>query len=151
LSENSSTALTWALKLADKFGAKVVLFHTAGDIAQMVDIAAKSQLGDQGWHALKKKIEHDAINIMKKRVEHVCAEAPDDIPSCPFLVEEIVVKRGYPVDKILCEAEDKNCDVVVMGTHDKGKLAKALTGSTARRVLRRCKKPVFVIPLPSAH
>jgi nucleotide-binding universal stress UspA family protein len=88
---------------------------------------------------------------MKKRVEHVCAEASGDIPSCPFLVEEVVVKRGYPVDRILCEAENKNCDVVVMGTHDKGKLHKALTGSTAQRVLRRCKKPVFVIPLPSAH
>jgi nucleotide-binding universal stress UspA family protein len=117
----------------------------------MVDIAAKSQLGDQGWHVLKKKIEHDAINIMKKRVQQVCAEASGDIPSRPFLLEEIVEKRGYPVDKILCEAEHKNCVVVVMGTHDKGKLAKALTGSTARRVLRRCKKPVFVIPLPSAH
>ena len=33
LSENSSTALTWALKLADRFGAKVVLFHTEEEIS----------------------------------------------------------------------------------------------------------------------
>ena len=100
---------------------------------------------------MKEKIKRDAIDIMKKRTRHVCNKDLSEITSCPFLVEEIVVKRGFPVDKILSEAEDKNCDVVVMGTHEKGKLHKVLMGSTARRVLRRCKKPVFVIPLPSTN
>ena len=151
LSENSSIALTWALKLADRFGAKIVLFHTEEEISQMGEIVIASQLGDQRYRELKEKIKRDAIDIMKKRTQYVCNEGLSEITSCPFLVEEIVVKRGYPVDKILCEAEDKNCDVVVMGTHEKGKLHKVLTGSTARRVLRRSKKPVFVIPLPSTN
>jgi len=147
LSENSSAALSWALTLANKFGAKVVLFHTNEKVSQMGDIGITSQLGEQRWQEMKEKIKHDAIDIMKKRVENVCDEASSDIPACPFLVEEIVVKRGYSVNKILCEAEDRNCDIVVMGTHKAGKLHNALMGSTARRVLRRSKTPVFIIPL----
>lgn len=151
LSEKSPTALRWALTLANKLGAKVVLFHTKEEISQMAKIGIDSHLGDQRWQELKEKIARDAIDIMKKRMEHVCEEASSDIPSCPFLVEEIIVKRGNPVDKILCEAEEKNCDIVVMGTHQGGKLHNALMGSTARRVLRRSKTPVFVIPLSAEN
>ena len=151
LSENSSAALSWALTLANKFCAKVVLFHTNEKISQMTDIGITSQLGDKQWQVLKEKIKRDAIEIMKKRAEHVCNKDLSEITSCPFLVEEIIVKRGYPVDKILCEAEDRNCDIVVMGTHQGGKLYNALMGSTARRILRRSKKPVFVIPLPAKN
>jgi len=35
-----------------------------------------------------------------------------------------------------------------MGSHGQGALADAVIGSTARKVLRQFKKPVFVVPLP---
>ena len=35
-----------------------------------------------------------------------------------------------------------------MGTHSKGIIANTFLGSTAKRVLRRTRKPVFIIPLP---
>jgi nucleotide-binding universal stress UspA family protein len=68
--------------------------------------------------------------------------------SCPFIVEDILIKEGIPVDEILKTADSKDCDMVVMGTHGYGMLADALIGSTARRVVRRCKKPVMVIRRP---
>jgi len=68
--------------------------------------------------------------------------------SCPFLVDEILVQEGIPVDEILKAVDSKNCDMIVMGTHGYGMFADALIGSTARRVVRRCKKPVMVIRLP---
>jgi nucleotide-binding universal stress UspA family protein len=36
----------------------------------------------------------------------------------------------------------------VMGTHGHGTLADVMMGSTARRVLRRSRKPVLVVRLP---
>ena len=39
-------------------------------------------------------------------------------------------------------------DFVVMGAHGHGVLEDAMIGSTSRRVLRRCKKPVLVVRLP---
>jgi nucleotide-binding universal stress UspA family protein len=38
-----------------------------------------------------------------------------------------------------------------MGTHGKGVIQNTFLGSTSRRVLRRTRKPVFVIPLPKGE
>jgi nucleotide-binding universal stress UspA family protein len=38
-----------------------------------------------------------------------------------------------------------------MGTHSKGVIANTFLGSVAKRVLRRTRKPVFVIPLPQGE
>jgi nucleotide-binding universal stress UspA family protein len=35
-----------------------------------------------------------------------------------------------------------------MGTHGKGILGNTFLGSTAKRVLRRTRKPIMIIPLP---
>jgi len=35
-----------------------------------------------------------------------------------------------------------------MGTHEKGNIKITFLGSTAKQVLRRTRKPVFIIPLP---
>jgi len=59
-----------------------------------------------------------------------------------------IVVRGNPVEEILKYSEEKNCDLIVMGIHGHGTLVDAMMGSTARRVLRRSKKPVLVVRLP---
>ena len=65
-----------------------------------------------------------------------------------FVTDEIVVIRGNPVDEILEQAEKRDCDLIVMGTQGHGFLEDVLLGSTARRVIRRSKKPVLVVRLP---
>jgi nucleotide-binding universal stress UspA family protein len=71
-----------------------------------------------------------------------------ELASHPFKVDDILVKIGIPEEKILQEVDKGDFDVVVMGTHGHGAFADAMMGSTARRVLRRSKKPVLVVRLP---
>ncbi|MFC1577428.1 universal stress protein [Thermodesulfobacteriota bacterium] len=52
------------------------------------------------------------------------------------------------IQKILSKAQELNCDEIIMGTHSKGIIANTFLGSTAKRVLRRSRKSVFIIPLP---
>jgi len=61
------------------------------------------------------------------------------------------VKIGNPVEEILQEVDASGCDMVVMGTRGHGIMADAMMGSTSRRVLRRCKKPVLVVRLPEGE
>lgn len=70
------------------------------------------------------------------------------MPSCPFLVHEIIVEIGEPVDAILAWVENSGCDIVVMGARGRGMIVNALIGSVSRRVVRRCRKPVLVVRLP---
>ena len=64
-----------------------------------------------------------------------------------FVTDEILVERENSVEQILKTADERNCDLVVMGSHGHGVIEEALIGSTARRVVRRSKKPVLVVRL----
>ena len=41
-----------------------------------------------------------------------------------------------------------DCDAIVMGNHGKGIISQTFLGSVSKQVLRRTRKPVFIIPLP---
>jgi len=57
-------------------------------------------------------------------------------------------KAPRGVKSYLEKADEFGCDLIVMGTHGKGRIAHAFLGSVAEKVLQRSKKPVFTIPLP---
>jgi len=42
----------------------------------------------------------------------------------------------------------ENKRVIFMGTHGQGGVSRTFLGSMAKKVLRRTRKPVFIIPLP---
>ena len=65
--------------------------------------------------------------------------------------ESIELCEGFPAEMILSKADELNCDAIIMGTHSKGIIANTFLGSTAKRVLRRTRKPVFIIPLPKGE
>jgi len=71
-----------------------------------------------------------------------------DDPKGANRVQRIEISQGFPAEEILEKANELECDAIVMGTHSKGLIANTFLGSVAKRVLRRTRKPVFIIPLP---
>jgi nucleotide-binding universal stress UspA family protein len=102
------------------------------------------------WPYLKRpqnKREHLAI---KEAPHQFSEDAKQQQEGAGFTTDEIVVERGNPVEEIRKNAEERNCDLIVMGTYSQGTLAGVMLGSTARRVIRRSKIPVLVVRLPEA-
>jgi len=60
---------------------------------------------------------------------------------------ETYVLRGKPYNKILEFADDKEVDLIVIGSHSAPPLQKVLLGSTAERVIHKAKVPVLVVPI----
>lgn len=60
---------------------------------------------------------------------------------------ELRVTHGEPWEKILEVLTETSADLVVMGTHGRKGLDRAIFGSTAERVLRRSRVPVVAVPL----
>jgi nucleotide-binding universal stress UspA family protein len=147
LSENSRIALTWAFLLAQTHDATVVLFHCVDAIPQGREGVIKTYLGGQRWQTAKAALEKEAASMLKIRVEQFCDENKNKIDSCPFLLDDVVVTRGYAINQIIRAAEERECDIVVMGTHNSRKIYQHLMGSTAQRLIQRSGKPVFVVPL----
>jgi nucleotide-binding universal stress UspA family protein len=60
--------------------------------------------------------------------------------------------EGEPDETILRVARESNCDLIVMGTHGRTGLRRALMGSVAEQVVRLATCPVLTVnsPFPQA-
>jgi nucleotide-binding universal stress UspA family protein len=144
LSKNSSYAFLYAVDMAKKHDARIVILHAIEPIPAYAE--AYGSMTDE----FKKKQHEEIIKSMKKHLQGFCKNAEAQIgPPCVELVSKVIVPVGYPPNEILNAADEERCDVIVIGTHGKGFLAHTFLGSVSSAVLHRTRKPVFTIPLPS--
>ncbi len=144
LSKNSSYAFLYAIDMAKKHDAKIVILHAIEPIPAYAEVYMATR------DEFKKKQHEEIVESMKKHLQGFCKKAEAQIgPPCVELVSKILVPVGYPAEEILSAADKEGCDVIVVGTHGKGFLAHTFLGSISNAVLHRTRKPVFIIPLPS--
>lgn len=121
-SDTSLKALAYAERLARDVGATLVLAH-AFDRPETLNFAGQTRPADP---ELKARL--DAIQ-----------------PAAPDLVYERVLHAGH-AGKVICwAAQERNCDLIVMGTHGHTGLLHLLLGSTAEYVLRHARCPVLTV------
>lgn len=158
LSEGARLALAYAVNMANQYAAQLVILHVEEDTPEFVDHHVIGYIGADEWEAIKQRnlSETRSLLIGKKRDETVVRQVLDRF--CETLrpgtedhiaaMDETVVVEGNPVQQILKVAEEKGCDLIVMGSHGQGALMDTMMGSTASRVVRRSKIPVLVVRLP---
>jgi len=147
LSENARYAFGYAASLANRYGAGITILHVLEDSPNS-DSLVINMIGEERWKELRETSEQKVIETLKEKLEKFCSDVSDELPSCPFITDKIIVKIGNPVEEILAQTETSGFDMVVMGARGRGIIADALMGSISRRVLKRCKKPVLVVHLP---
>ncbi len=148
LSENARYAFSYAASLANRYGAGITILHVLEDISPTTDNLVVGILGREKWNELRGTNEREVLATLKSRLMKFCEDVQAELPSCPFITDNIKVTIGRPVAEILQEVENNDYDMVVMGAYGHGALADAVMGSVSRRVVRRCKKPVLVVRLP---
>ena len=144
LSDNSAYVLRYAINSAKRHDAKIIILHVL-DI--MPAIAKIDIIEEEQQKIFKEKMAY-TLDRIRERLKIFCEKEAKDDPECMERVESIEVCEGFPAEVILSKADELNCDVIIMGTHAKGILVHTFLGSTAKRVLRRTRKPVFIIPMP---
>ncbi len=143
LSQNSSHAFQYAVDLAQRHDAEIIVLYAVEPIPQEVRFVGVLQRVEEKEHAEMPERIHQLV-------QEFCQKAEAKIgPPCVVLVTKILVPRGHPSEEILNAADAEGCDVIVLGTHGKGFLANTFLGSVSHAVLQRTQKPVLVIPLPS--
>ena len=146
LSEGARRALGYAASIANRFGAGVTILHVIEDTSPYQDSLVINILGEERWQQLRAENEEKIISMIKDRVKNFCDEISKEMPACPFITDEIIVKIGHPVEEILRMAKDIQADMLVLGARGQGIIADTLLGSVSRRVLRRSKRPVLIVP-----
>jgi nucleotide-binding universal stress UspA family protein len=151
LSPNAEFAFGYAVSSALKHDARIIILHVIESIPSAMHLEMGLIMGDEQAKEIFEKRVSDAQDRLKKRLKVFCQKELADEPKGENRVQRIEICEGYPAEEILEKADELNCDAIVMGTHSKGFLKNTFVGSVAKRVLRRTRKPVFIVPLPKGE
>ena len=151
LSDNSVYAFHYAINFAKSHDAGIIILH----VFEQFPATQRMQLSlylDEGQR--KKILEEnitDKMDRIRKRLKVFCDRELKGDPECADRVVSIEVCEGDPADEILRKVDELECDAIIMGTHGKGIIRHTFLGSVTKKVLRRVRKPVFIIPLPKGE
>ncbi|XXY53959.1 universal stress protein [Sorangium sp. So ce269] len=134
--ETSELALDTALELARKLSAKIVVAHVYS--VPLYTFPEGSALIPSAEDAAR--LAEAAQRSLDQVLERRRASADVEISG--------VLRSGVPDEEICRLAEEIGADMIVIGTHARGAVARALVGSVAQRVVRAAKVPVLTIRGP---
>jgi nucleotide-binding universal stress UspA family protein len=145
LSKNSAYAFYFAIDVAQRSEARIILLHVVEPLPPIVRFYGSSD-EEKRYYQREKNAD---LEVIKKRLEEICQRLEKEGTSCLMLVSDMLVRVGHPVEEILKIANEEECDTIILGSHGKGLLKQTFLGSVSHGVLHRSRKPVFVIPIPS--
>jgi len=151
LSPNSTHAMRYASKIARQNKARLTILHVVEAPSPTTYALLSSVLEHTEMKAKRAEQIGYHIEQIRKRLDLLCEKECRYDPELVARVDAIEVREGFPAEEILKEADASDCDLIVMGTHGKGALEHTFVGSVARRVLRRTRRPVLVVPLPKGQ
>ena len=144
LSKNSAYAFYYAVHMAKRDEAKIVILHAVEPLPRMLISFEDFE------HKVAKDRWEDTVKKFKDRIQDISVKVDARMGiSSVDLISSILVRLGHPVEEILKVVDEEGCDVIVLGTHSKGFLKQTFLGSVSSSVLLRTRKPVFIVPLPS--
>lgn len=154
LSESGRQAFPHAAAIARRNDARLTVFH----VVENRDLQSlEGFISDELWEELTSRNLEEARQILLNRrpedfavqnVEQFCEACLADQPEHPVLSYEIKVAAGERLEEILAEAHDGGYDLLVISKHgNRASVKDAVLGDTTRRVIRRCRIPVLVVPL----
>lgn len=135
----SRSALSQALQLADKTGAKVTLAHTLPNLRKLVESASYEGRVDFLYgegSEFYREVREDSDRKMRQIVADVNAQDRNI---------EILTLLGTPYLEITHAVQRDKCDLVVTGTRGLSSWQNFLVGSTANRLIQKCPASVWIV------
>jgi universal stress protein A len=137
LSEGAEEALDYACELARPFGATVHLLHVIG-----IPTLGVPELGV----ALTSTVIDSLV-----RDNQIALEQLADRKRAQATFGQILLRTGDARDLINQTAKELGADLIVMGTHGRRGISRALLGSVTETVVRTAPCPVLTVRPHTAH
>jgi len=133
-SPTAQRGLAEALALARDLRSTVVLLHVV-ELMPMVPEAVSAE----AWEAMSEGMKATGRQVLDSAARQVRTAGVE----CETVLNDIDVRR--PADVIVDQATAQRCDLIVMGTHGRRGIGRALLGSDAELVLRQSPVPVLLV------
>lgn len=127
-------------ELANSMNAKVTLLHVVADETYYQAIDSAPFLGFYGVDFFNTVNDEGLIDSSINYLEKIKSHLKDD-------AVEIIAERGDFATVILETANKLHSDVIVLGSHSKNWLERAIIGSVTESVLAKTKIPMFIVPI----
>lgn len=147
LSVNAAHAFRHAISLARHYGAKIHVLHVLPEVDSSVLNYISTVMGEERLVNLELAHKDEITDQIRMRLHQFAKDELVDHPEDLERIADIEVHHGSPVGQILEVADRLDVDLVVVGSHGKGKLKYAFLGSVAEKLLRKSYRPVMVVPL----
>jgi nucleotide-binding universal stress UspA family protein len=132
--ETSDRALGYSVELARKFDAAVAIMH-----AYQIPVYGFPD----GAYITTADVASQISNVSQARLDSlVDSQKLANVPMVGIL------RDGVAWEEINSVADEIHADLIIIGTHGRRGLARALLGSVAENVIRTAKVPVLVIHGP---
>ena len=141
-SEPSNHALEQAIEIANQFKAKLIMIAVVQRV--MIPIFPDEGFGGVPLSAAKDMAQYqDKMKVVYQTVlDEAQAKIKEDHPN---LEVEAILKEGRPSATITDYAENDGVDLIVMGSRGIGGYTGWILGSTSRRVVDSCTKPILIV------
>lgn len=133
-SDNAKNATVYAVELAKKIDANVILFHVYHTPVYTTPDAGGF------YYEPDLDLANENQQIMQKYLEDIRKITGTNVPL------EGIVKEGFALEEINREAEERKVDLVIMGTQGANGLAEIIMGSNTSSFIMKSKVPVLAIP-----
>jgi len=127
-SEFSRKALLRAIELAKIDSGKITVLYTIPRYEEMVEFYRSE--------SIKKSLSQEAEKVIEQ-ARKIAADAGTQVGA--------VIREGHAADEIVREADQRENDLIVMGTYGWRGMNKAIMGSTTNRVIMHASTPILVV------
>jgi nucleotide-binding universal stress UspA family protein len=127
-SDNSALALGWAADLAAAIDAEVVAVHALGLLVRVDDERLESS--QRHRREIRDEFENRWCSALDR----------------PDLRASRLVVDGNPVSAVLAVADDRDAELIVVGSRGIGGFPGLMLGSTGHQLVQHSSRPVAVIP-----
>lgn len=146
LSSAANDTLAQALYIAKKTEAEIYLLHLIDKLSEDARFTLETYVvGNKNrYDILRDRIKH-AQDGVQAQLETFWQHYPEELAN-KHLIKSIHIAEAHAAEAILNVSHDKEIDLVIMGSHEKGPVHTFL-GSVAKSVLNRSNIPVMVVPI----
>jgi nucleotide-binding universal stress UspA family protein len=90
-------------------------------------------------------VEVERIADLQERAEHYLRHAQRRAEGVP---SEVIVREGVAPTEIIAAGKQWKADLIILGSHNRGRFSRLILGSTAEAVVRGASCPVLVMTHP---
>lgn len=146
LSEQSSKVVRYALELASKFRAQVHVLHVVPTVDHAVLNMVALSMGADKLAQLNAANEAELAEQTRQQLKQIIQEEAELIQEEILHPPKIEVHHGDPAPMILEISDKLDVDMIVLGSHSKGKLHYAFLGSVAEKILHKTNRAMVIVP-----